>query len=72
MARSTTLYRYLTGKDDAAFCHRVTEALSQGWALYGHPTLAYDASQQQIMCGQAITKDVEGLAYGPSLDLSKQ
>jgi len=30
----TTVYRYLTGPDDAGFCHRVTEALSKGWALY--------------------------------------
>lgn len=35
MARQTTLYRYLTGPDDASFCHRVSEALSQGWVLYG-------------------------------------
>jgi hypothetical protein len=31
MARQTTLYRYLTGPDDASFCHRVSEALSRGW-----------------------------------------
>ncbi len=33
MARQTTLYRYLTGPDDASFCHRVSEALSRGWLL---------------------------------------
>ncbi len=33
MARQTTLYRYLTGPDDAVFCHRVSEALSRGWVL---------------------------------------
>ena len=33
------VYRYLTGKDDAAFCHRVTDALNRGWQLYGQPTL---------------------------------
>jgi hypothetical protein len=33
MPSATTLYRYLTGPDDAAFCHRVSEALSQGWQL---------------------------------------
>jgi hypothetical protein len=27
------VYRYLTGKDDAAFCHRVTDALNRGWQL---------------------------------------
>ena len=25
------VYRYLTGKDDAAFCHQVTQALNNGW-----------------------------------------
>lgn len=38
MAKRTTLYRYLTGPDDASFCHRVSEALSLGWSLYGQPT----------------------------------
>jgi len=33
----TSIYRYLTGPDDASFCHRVTEALSRGWLLYGRP-----------------------------------
>ena len=32
------LYRYLTGPDDASFCRRVTEALQNGWELYGNPT----------------------------------
>ena len=36
------VYRYLTGKDDAAFCHRVTDALNRGWQLYGQPTLTFD------------------------------
>ncbi len=29
------IYRLLTGKDDRAFCERVSEALEQGWRLYG-------------------------------------
>ncbi|MEP6283322.1 MAG: DUF1737 domain-containing protein, partial [Nitratireductor sp.] len=29
------LYRYLTGPDDAAFCHKVTAALNKGWRLHG-------------------------------------
>ena len=32
------LYRYLTGPDDASFCRRVTEALQNGWELYGPPS----------------------------------
>ncbi len=68
--KATTLYRYLTGPDDAAFCHRVTEALSRGWMLYGQPTLTFDPVQGRVICGQAIVKDVSGLAYSPELKLS--
>ncbi len=71
MARQTTLYRYLTGPDDAAFCHRVSEALSRGWTLYGHPTLTFDAAQGRVICGQAIIKDVDA-AYAPDMKLSEQ
>ena len=71
MPKQTTLYRYLTGPDDASFCHRVSEALSRGWVLYGQPSLTYDAKQGQVICGQAIIKDIEG-AYAPDLKLSEQ
>ena len=64
-------YRYLTGKDDAAFCHRVTDALNRGWQLYGQPTLTYDDKRGEVICGQAVTKDVEGRTYDPEMDLSK-
>ncbi len=71
MAKQTTLYRYLTGPDDAAFCHRVSEALSRGWELYGPPTLTYDVKEQRVICGQAIIKDVDG-PYSPDLKLAEQ
>ncbi len=32
-------YRVLTGPDDAAFCHRVSEALELGYELHGGPAL---------------------------------
>lgn len=63
-------YRYLTGKDDAAFCHRVTAALNRGWQLYGEPTLTFDPAKGHAICGQAIVKDVPGRDYDPALDLS--
>ncbi|MBF9232476.1 DUF1737 domain-containing protein [Microvirga alba] len=66
------LYRYLTGPDDASFCHRVTAALNAGWELHGGPTLTYDAETKRVICGQAIVKEVEGVDYTPDLDLSKQ
>jgi hypothetical protein len=64
------LYRILTGPDDASFCHRVTEALSKGWELYGDPALTYDAVKERVICGQAIVKEVEGKSYSPDLTLS--
>jgi len=66
------VYRVLTGVDDAAFCHRVTEALSLGWVLHGTPSLTYDSVRQAVICGQAITKEVAGRLYDPSMDLSRQ
>ena len=38
------LYRYLTGPDDAAFCQRVSEALAQGYVLWGGPAIAVGAA----------------------------
>jgi len=71
MARRTTLYRYLTGPDDASFCHRISDALAKGWQLYGNPTLAFDEKLGRAICGQAITKEVD-VGYRPDLDLSEQ
>ena len=49
-------YRFLTGEDDSKFCHKVTEALSKGWELYGSPPLSYDSKQKTFRCGQAVVK----------------
>jgi len=65
------LYRYLTGPDDAKFCHRITAALNDGWELHGSPTLTYDAERKQVIAGQAIVKQKPG-EYTPGLDLSSQ
>lgn len=66
-----TLYRFLTADDSSAFCHKVSEALSKGWALYGDPTYAFDAASGQMRCGQAVTKEVPG-DYHPDLKLGAQ
>ena len=67
----TTLYRYLTEDDTSRFCHRVSEALSKGWALHGSPSYAYDAAKGVMRCGQAVTKDVDA-AYHPDMTLGAQ
>ncbi|WP_185804461.1 DUF1737 domain-containing protein [Pontivivens nitratireducens] len=63
-------YRLLTHEDSSAFCHKVTEALSKGWSLYGDPTYAFDAGKGVMMCGQAVTKEVAG-DYDPDRRLGQ-
>lgn len=45
-------YRVLTGPDDAAFCHRVSEALELGYELYGSPAVTYNG--EQVIVAQAL------------------
>lgn len=66
------LYRYITGPDDGAFCHRITDLINRGWQLYGSPTLTYDPEQRRVICGQAVIKEVAGANYTPDLDLGTQ
>ena len=61
-------YRLLTGDDTSAFCHKVTEALSKGWALHGDPAYAFDAANGVMRCAQAVTKEVDG-PYDPDVKL---
>jgi hypothetical protein len=65
------LYRFLTGDDTAAFCHKVSEALAKGWQLHGGPTYAYDAKAEVMRCGQAVTKQVPQ-EYDPEMKLGQQ
>ena len=66
------LYRFLTGPDDASFCHKVTAALNAGWELHGSPTYAFNAQGGVMVCGQAVVKDVAGKDYEPGMKLSEQ
>lgn len=65
------LYRLLTGTDDAAFCHKITKALEDGWELHGSPSVTFNTRNNQTVCAQAVTKDVMG-AYQPDVSLSEQ
>ena len=66
------LYRFLTGPDDSAFCHKVSAALAKGWVLSGSPAYAFNAATGVMQCGQAVVKDVEGKEYDPEMKLSEQ
>jgi hypothetical protein len=48
------IYRLLTGKDDRAFCERVSEALEQGWQLYGSPAMSWDSEGGTMKVAQAV------------------
>ncbi|MEL6377432.1 MAG: DUF1737 domain-containing protein [Pseudomonadota bacterium] len=65
------LYRFLSGDDTSAFCHKVTHALNEGWELHGDPTYAFDAANGVMRCGQAVTKEIEG-EYSADVKLGEQ
>ncbi len=46
------IYRLLTGPDDAAFCHRVSEAIALGYVLYGSPSVTFNGNQ--VIAAQAV------------------
>ena len=66
------LYRFLTGPDDASFCHRVTEALNNGWELHGAPQYCFGEGTKTMKCGQAVIKTVTNKEYHPDMKLSEQ
>jgi len=45
-------YRLLTGRDDTDFCRRVSEALTQGYQLYGSPAVAFNG--ESVVAAQAV------------------
>lgn len=67
----TTLYRCITEDDTSRFCHRVSEALSRGWALHGSPSMAFDPVKGVMRMGQAVTKSVAP-DYHPDMKLGEQ
>ena len=60
------IYRFLTGPDDSSFCRRITEALQNGWELYGDPQLTGDANGRY--CGPPVVKEI-GDSYDPAKPL---
>ena len=46
------LYRFLSGVDNADFCQRVSDALADGYILYGNPVMVMDNDVRIV--GQAV------------------
>jgi hypothetical protein len=47
-------YRLLTGPADAEFGQRVSDALDQGYELYGSPAPTYDG--RRVIAAQAVVR----------------
>jgi hypothetical protein len=45
-------YRFLTGPDGAGFGQKVSDALAEGYVLYGDLVMA--SRNCEIVCGQAV------------------
>lgn len=41
-------YRLLTGPDTSAFCERVSQALADGYVLYGSPALTFEGTTTYV------------------------
>ena len=46
------VYRVLSGPDDAAFCHRVSEAIALGYRLHEGPAVTFNG--EQVIVAQAL------------------
>jgi hypothetical protein len=59
MPNSIESYKLITGKDDSEFCSRITKLLSEGYELYGTPTMTFNG--EHVVVGQAVIKTVSQL-----------
>lgn len=60
MSETRKAYRLLTGPDDAAFCQRVSDALKEGYLLWGAPAISQ--GERGVIVAQALVLP----AYHPS------
>jgi hypothetical protein len=65
------IYRFLSEDDTSTFCHKVSQALSKGWQLYGDPVYAFDGARGVMRCGQAVVKDA-ARPYSSDMKLGEQ
>ena len=63
-------FRYITDDDTSEFWHRVTEALSNDWKLYGEPKMTFDKKRGVMRCGQGVIKSAPKKKYSKKMSLS--
>ena len=47
-------YILLTGRDDAAFCQRVSDRMDEGYELYGSPSITFNSLFGRAVVAQAL------------------
>ena len=47
-------YVLLTGREDAAFCQRVSDRMDEGYELYGSPSITFNVCKSHPIVAQAL------------------
>ena len=55
-------YRLITGKDDAAFCERVSELVEAGYVPHGSPSVTFNGTD--VIAAQALVWPKPGKTEG--------
>ena len=58
-------YRLLTGPDTSAFCERVSDALAQGYVLYGSPGVTFDGTTTYVAQAVVLPEVLDGPVSTP-------
>lgn len=53
-AKKQKNYILLTGRDDAAFCQRVSDRMDEGYELYGSPSITFNIFKGYPVVAQAL------------------
>lgn len=56
MSEEKPSYRLLTGEDTHEFCVRVSNALAEGYILYGTPAATFDPATNRMLVAQAVIR----------------
>lgn len=53
-AKKQKNYILLTGRDDSAFCQRVSDRMDEGYELYGSPSITFNVFKGHPVVAQAL------------------
>jgi hypothetical protein len=53
-AKKQKNYILLTGRDDSAFCQRVSDRMDEGYELYGSPSITFNILKGHPVVAQAL------------------